>query len=1105
MYASSNNFQIDRNQIAQQLELLGYKPGEKVFLRAFYPSDDVRKSSDKGRKGEATTVELIAQAAETFQSNGRGVYFVVNGSGQKDAEVKACRAIFYEHDNLSKELQLNLWRKLGLPEPTFQVDTGGKSIHSYWVFNQPIDPTPWKSLQTDLLKYSDGDRSLKNSSRVMRLAGCYHLSVKGAHPTTIVAASGTKYTFEELRKIVPTQQKTPSSPLPLSTFTDNVPLAVCLSKSDRALVTSGSGQGERNSNGAKLARNLIGTSCRLQYLGIHHSGSPRQLLDDYCLRCTPPLDAQEADSIWKSASRDNPTATLSDDALLNCVKAWLLKQHIQQSESAQKHSHANSTSSGDNKIISFPRQTLNTEALSLEIETLASGCSSRSQVRRELMRLAKFYEVPTSEVEKLYRDRCLEIDQAEDRAEIVAKLPSLVDAQNARLNLADFLWGDGGILAQSMQTVAEEMPTAPEFLFTSFLPVAASRLGTGAQIVVKPGAGFKQPAIIRTCLVAKSGDMKSPPQKVVIQALEELENEAREAYAEKVKTYESALRKWNKSGEKGVKPEEPVCKRYILQNGSIESRIAIHAENPRGLLLYRDEWSAHLTGRNKYRQGKGDDAENELTEFDGGQLIKDVADASKRLHLAKTAISRTGTTQFSKLKELMGDHDDGVGEFGRWLFCVAACPPSYINLEDEKPLTLTPLLKDLYRNLELMPPQEYFLSEAAKGLYQKYHNSLVDLGYSEQNPGIQIALPKLRSYFARFTLLLHCINQALSGSVTKPATHIDGFTVVAASELCSYFLAQLRVIYALNSPHEELSGRVLYLKTWFQGKENVTARQILRTLNPYKKSSKQELQNDLQILLDAGYITQKNKGKAISYSSVASVARDKKAESTDVNGFINPLNNEVSLTVPTSVARDKKAESIDINGFINPLNNEVSLTVATSVAKTNLDTVSVTADLDPKCRQNLDSSTEGALNLDLPPSEKSDLALTVASDSDSSDTCPQNVTTQALEVSDTCENISDTCDTCPSQLAKSPLEVSDTSDTCDDSALLQSPISMMQIEIDGGDIGAFLGCRVEKRDLSGDVKFVGEMTRWDEEHGNITLLTTEGERIAHIRECFLVG
>lgn len=176
VFAPENNLKVDRHQIVKQLELLGYKPGEKVFLRAFYPSNDPRKGDDKGRKTNHTTLESIANTAERFQDEGRGIYLVVNGWGQTDTEVETCRAIFYEHDNLSKELQLDLWKSLELPPPTFQVDTGGKSIHSYWVFNEPIDPSGWRSLQTDLLEFADGDRSLKNPSRVMRLAGCYHLS-----------------------------------------------------------------------------------------------------------------------------------------------------------------------------------------------------------------------------------------------------------------------------------------------------------------------------------------------------------------------------------------------------------------------------------------------------------------------------------------------------------------------------------------------------------------------------------------------------------------------------------------------------------------------------------------------------------------------------------------------------------------------------------------------------------------------------------------------------------------------------------------------------------------------------------------------------------------
>ena len=468
--------------------------------------------------------------------------------------------------------------------------------------------------------------------------------------------------------------------------------------------------------------------------------------------------------------------------------------------------------------------------------------------------------------------------------------------------------------------------------------------------------------------------------------------------------------------------------------------------------FYRDEWSAHLSGRNKYRQGKGDDAEQELSEFDGGQLIKDVTDASKRLHLVKTAISRCGTTQFSKLKELMGEHDDCTGEFARWLFCVAPSPRCYIDLDSEKPLTLTKLLKDLYRNLELLPPQEYFLSDAAKGFYQKYHNSLVDLGYEEQNPGIQIALPKIRSYFARLTLVLHCVNQVLAGSVTDIATHIDAFTVEAASQLCDYFLAQLHVVHALNNPHQELEGRVLYLKTWFQGKQEVTARQILRNLSQYKKTSKEELESDLQILLEAGYITQEKKGKAVSYSSVAA-------------------------SVAASVADNKKAESTTGKGLSNPFNIEVSPSVAASVADLNPDTVSLSAEFDPKCHRFFDFPNSESSNLEIvPPStagnqpEKTENSFT---DGDSSDTWSLSLAEQPLEVGDTSKKVGDssdtssektensftdgdTSDTWGQNLTEQPLKVGDTSEKVGDSSDTSLPdeidnqLSPQEVEVNAG-------------------------------------------------------
>jgi hypothetical protein len=207
---------VDRDEARKQLELLGYKAGDNVYLTAFFPKGDPRTKGDNRDKGRKSD-RLNCAEVEAWQAEGRGVYLVVNGWGHGKEDVKDCRSIFYEHDDLDKDAQLILWQSLGLPEPTVQVDTEGKSIHSYWVLDQPIHPElwafkegkdNWKGLQADLLKFASADTSLTNPNRVMRLAGCWYMvnDDSGTHAVAqsrIVGGCGKRYSYNELRQAIP--------------------------------------------------------------------------------------------------------------------------------------------------------------------------------------------------------------------------------------------------------------------------------------------------------------------------------------------------------------------------------------------------------------------------------------------------------------------------------------------------------------------------------------------------------------------------------------------------------------------------------------------------------------------------------------------------------------------------------------------------------------------------------------------------------------------------------------------------------------------------------------------------------------------------------------
>ncbi|WP_374825419.1 AAA family ATPase [Aerosakkonema sp. BLCC-F183] len=305
--------------IETQLTLLGYGLDDVILFRAIKTGKNSRCQKIKC-KGD----ELPYEKLQELQKYGYNLYLVING-GDTDAEVKSGRAIFYEHDNLSKDIQRELWQHLNLPEPTFQVDTGGKSIHSYWVFDRSIPIEQWKTLQADLLEFADADRSIKNPSRVMRLAGSVHQGTKQV--AAIVSKSAKTYNYEQLKAII-----SPIAPIalvptptPIPTPTQKIPLENCLTKQHRDFL-GGVAEGNRNKSGAALVRDLIGTAARLEYLGIEYAGSARGLFEEFANRCNPPLPAHEAKTIWDYAQKKNPTACLTDDAIANCVKAWKYTQ-----------------------------------------------------------------------------------------------------------------------------------------------------------------------------------------------------------------------------------------------------------------------------------------------------------------------------------------------------------------------------------------------------------------------------------------------------------------------------------------------------------------------------------------------------------------------------------------------------------------------------------------------------------------------------------------------------------------------------------------------------------------------------------------------------------
>jgi len=194
--------QFDRDEARAFIRALR-KPADAIRLRAFFHSENPAKQGDSGRKGNADPA-LIQQ----WQQEGRGIYVVINDGGDKDSDITLCRAIFCEWDNRPVEWQVTAWQELGLPEPSLQVATGGKSIHNYWVFSDTISPDQWLPLQARLLEYTQADQTIRNLSRVLRLPGTFYADGSGAltDKVSIIHNSEKCYTYHQLDSAIPTEE-----------------------------------------------------------------------------------------------------------------------------------------------------------------------------------------------------------------------------------------------------------------------------------------------------------------------------------------------------------------------------------------------------------------------------------------------------------------------------------------------------------------------------------------------------------------------------------------------------------------------------------------------------------------------------------------------------------------------------------------------------------------------------------------------------------------------------------------------------------------------------------------------------------------------------------
>jgi hypothetical protein len=514
---------------------------------------------------------------------------------------------------------------------------------------------------------------------------------------------------------------------------------------------------------------------------------------------------------------------------------------------------------------------------------------SNFQQMVELMNLSKRIGQPYRDLDQLTKTLIVEQEEEQDQLESTDRLQNLLRTREPNLNLHDFLepW-----FADILIKTAQAMPTAPEFLFTTLLSAAASQIGTAAQVIIKPSAKYKQPMVFWSAIVADSGSMKTPAQRVILDPLVEIEKQAHDVYKAEMEEYESRK-------AAGDNPPKPLRRRYLTKDATLETLQRIHADNPNGILYYRDEMAGAIKGRDQYRKGRGANEEAELDQWTGAAIIVDRAD--KSTCLPKSAISRTGSIQWEILAELMGDHRDTNGAWSRWLFCAADAPIRYLSLSQAEPDTgIAETLFWLYSELGNLPTQDYFLDDSAKRMFEYWQRQLVDEQQTQTALGLKLIYPKIEAYTARLALWLHIVNAVLRRE--PPTQVISGLTMGRAIQLAAYYLWQHRLIHTHNSPDAGLAGVALQIHKFVERIGEASASKLKSGIRSLRKMATDQIRQLMQTLAQSGYGVIKGDGKEMVYATSPPKVDLPKAEISKPE-IIPPIDTQNQPPTPSEIDR----------------------------------------------------------------------------------------------------------------------------------------------------------------------------------------------------------
>jgi hypothetical protein len=340
------------------------------------------------------------------------------------------------------------------------------------------------------------------------------------------------------------------------------------------------------------------------------------------------------------------------------------------------------------------------------------------------------------------------------------------------------------------------------------LVAAAGAVGNSRAVLLK--ASWSEPVNLWGVTIVASGKLKSPASEKAVSPLLAIQAALHAERRARMEEYRAAMRAWRSEprADRGEEPEEPPpAVVHVTSNVTIE-KVGINLQNnPRGLVVYRDELDAWFRSYAKYRgTGGGNDRADWLELHRAGTLLVERV-GRETISVHRALVSVYGTIQPLTFSRVMDADALQAGLGARFLVQMPPSPPrrwTEADIPEDVRGRYDGLLHDLLalRLEDEAARRPYFLrlDPDAKRAWVRWFDEWGRV--QEDSEGEQAAaLAKLEAYGARLALLHHVVSLVAAGESDR--VPISEASVRAGITLARWFAHEADRVYLMLAESDE--------------------------------------------------------------------------------------------------------------------------------------------------------------------------------------------------------------------------------------------------------------------------------------------------------------